>query len=136
MVTREQIVSEARSWVDTPYRHQGRLKGIAVDCAGLVVCVVRACGLAAQDVAGYSRRPDGSLADVVYAQTLPVGVGAQLPGDVVLFHWDNTPTHLAFLTDADSIIHAFAINRRVCEHRIDDKWRSHIMAYRKISGIE
>lgn len=39
MVTRRQIVDEARKWVGTPFRHQGRERGKAVDCVGLALCV-------------------------------------------------------------------------------------------------
>ena len=35
------IVTEARTWVRTPYHHQARLKGVGVDCAGLVIGVAR-----------------------------------------------------------------------------------------------
>lgn len=37
------IVSEARSWIGTPYRHQASLKGIGCDCLGLVRGVWRHC---------------------------------------------------------------------------------------------
>jgi len=39
MVTRAEIIAEARTWLKTPWRHQGRLKGIACDCVGHIVCV-------------------------------------------------------------------------------------------------
>ena len=34
---RDSIVAEARTWLDTPYLHQGRRKGHGVDCLGLVI---------------------------------------------------------------------------------------------------
>ena len=34
-VDRALIVAEARSWIGTPYRHQGSLKGAGCDCLGL-----------------------------------------------------------------------------------------------------
>lgn len=136
MVTRSEVVAEARTWLETPYRHQGRLKGVAVDCAGLVLGVVRALGMECRDVEGYAKRPDGTLKDIVYSQTLPVEPGCEAAGDVVVFHWDNDPVHLAILTSKDSIIHAFAINREVCEHGINERWRRQIAAFRKIPGVE
>ncbi|MDN7456603.1 NlpC/P60 family protein [Burkholderia cenocepacia] len=136
MATRDQIVAEARSWLGTPYRHQGRLKGVSVDCAGLVVGVAQALGLPALDMSGYARRPDGSLRDFVHGQTEAVAPGAQQGGDIVIFQWQNAPVHLALLTAPDCIIHAFAINREVCEHGIDEKWLLNIVGYRKFSGVE
>lgn len=136
MVTRDEVVKEALSWLDTPYRHQGRLKGVAVDCAGLVVGVAQALGLPATDMTGYARRPDGSLRDFVHGQTEIVAPGAQQGGDIVIFHWQNDPVHLAILTTPGSIVHAFAINRKVCAHAIDEKWLQNIVGYRKYRGVE
>jgi len=36
---RIEIVNEVRTWLDTPFQHQGRLKGVACDCIGLIVGV-------------------------------------------------------------------------------------------------
>jgi cell wall-associated NlpC family hydrolase len=57
-------------------------------------------------------------------------------GDVILFAWNNSPVHLAIVTGPDTIIHAFAINRRVVEHRIDDRWRSLIAGAYRVPGVE
>ena len=38
-VTGQDVVAEARRWLGTPWRHQARLRGVGVDCGGLVVCV-------------------------------------------------------------------------------------------------
>lgn len=133
-ITREQIVAEARTWAGTKYRHQGRVKGLAVDCAGLVLGVAAALGIPHRRVDGYSRRPDGTLVSEVEAQTDPV-VGAVAAGDIVVFHWNGEPMHLAILTSPDHIIHAFAINRVVCEHRIDEKWRRRIARFRAFPGV-
>lgn len=42
---RAAIVSEARSWVKTPYAGHSCLKGVGVDCGQLIYGVYRACGL-------------------------------------------------------------------------------------------
>jgi len=31
------IIEKAREFIDTPYEHQGRLKGIGIDCCGLIM---------------------------------------------------------------------------------------------------
>jgi cell wall-associated NlpC family hydrolase len=63
VIERSAIVTAARSWLGTPYRHQHRERGVGVDCAGLVIGVARQLGIvpADFDVNGYSRQPDGSL---------------------------------------------------------------------------
>ncbi len=35
------VVRTARTWLGTPYHHQGRLKGVGVDCAGLLIGVAQ-----------------------------------------------------------------------------------------------
>jgi cell wall-associated NlpC family hydrolase len=59
-VTRQQIVETARSYVGTPYQHQGRLRGVGVDCVGLLVCVARDLGVSKFDFRAYRRIPDGA----------------------------------------------------------------------------
>ncbi len=133
MVTRQQVVDEARTWIGTRWQHQGRLKGVGVDCAGLVVCVMRAVGLHAADVVGYPRRPDGSLLDVVRDQTEPTA--DWLPGDVVVLEWDTDPCHLAILTSPTSIIHAHAMARCVIEHDLDANWLKAVTCVRRVPGV-
>ena len=33
---RDLVVAEARAWMHTPYQHKGRIKGVGVDCGGLI----------------------------------------------------------------------------------------------------
>jgi NlpC/P60 family putative phage cell wall peptidase len=136
MVTRAQVVAEARTWLGTPYRHQGRLKGVSVDCAGLVVCVFQAFGLDVRDAEGYSRRADGTLLGHCESQSARVPSGLQDAGDVAVFHWNNSPVHLGILTAPDQVLHAYAINRVVCEHRLDEKWLRQVACYLRVPGVE
>ena len=39
------LVQEARTWIGTPFVHQGRTKGAGCDCLGLVVGVLSTFGL-------------------------------------------------------------------------------------------
>lgn len=45
MISRTEVVSEARSFVSTPYHLGGQVKGAGVDCATLLMCVYRNCGI-------------------------------------------------------------------------------------------
>ena len=44
-ITRQQVVAEALSWIGTPYIKNGRVKGVGADCATILFCVYRNCGL-------------------------------------------------------------------------------------------
>jgi len=128
ITTRAKVVQAARSWIDTPYHHQARAKGLGVDCVGLVIGVGRELGLCAPefDVPPYARTPDGSsLVHQAGAlmQRLPVDAALQ-PGQVIVVAFGGDPQHLGILGDYRhgglSIIHAAAIARppRVIETRL------------------
>jgi NlpC/P60 family putative phage cell wall peptidase len=52
---RDQIVTEARSWIGTPYHHQASVKNVGCDCLGLVRGVWRAIvGPEPEAIPGYS----------------------------------------------------------------------------------
>ena len=127
------IVQEARSWLGTPFHHQGRCKGVGVDCAGLVIAVAKALGLSDFDTQDYTPVPDGQRLECLchtHLQHLPLEQLA--PGDVLLFRFDQQPQHLAIAADhlqsGLSLIHAYLPARKVVEVRLDARWRQRLVA--------
>lgn len=55
---RPDIAAAAESFIGTPFRHQGRQPGAGLDCVGVWVCALRACGVDVEDVTTYRRLPD------------------------------------------------------------------------------
>lgn len=139
-ISRDDIVAEARSWIGTRYRHQGRRKGVGVDCIGLVGGVALACGVrnAAEwmrdaDMHNYARTPDPAmLRRSVTTYLDPVGTGRALPGDVLLFALDHQPRHFALLVAPGRVVHAYALlaARRVVEQSLPIARAQLISAYR------
>lgn len=134
-VTRAEFVAEARTWLKTPYQHQGRLKGVACDCIGLVIGVSHALGLTDYDITGYSKRPDGRLRPVMESQLEMVPLAAADAGNIVLFQWNAAPLHVGIFTDKSHIIHAYLPNRAVVENIIDARWRAQIVAAYCVPGV-
>lgn len=141
MACREKIVSTARDYLNTPFRHQGRVKGIGIDCVGLPICVARDLGIFVYDKNNYPPQPSGYLVLQECQQWLvqkPV-VEAK-PGDVGVFALPTSPCHTAILTDiggALGMIHAY--NRppnKVVEHRLSDDWRKSMVAVFSFPGVE
>lgn len=106
-------VDTARSYMETPYHHQARVKGKGVDCLGLIICVARELGWVAcdYDVRGYRRLPDGhSLLRHLREHFPEVGESDLRPGDVVCVTYDKHPHHVGFVGDYPmgglSMIHA------------------------------
>lgn len=131
MIERDTVVLEARGWLGTPYRHQGRLKGLAVDCLGLVTEVGRSIGAGTYDRLDYGRLPNPRRMLAELRDHLEViAVCDACPGDVLHISWREHPMHLAIRTP-DGMIHAYAQVGEVVEHPIDVEWRGRIrFAYR------
>lgn len=138
MITRSQIIETARSFVGTPYHHQGRLPGVGMDCVGMIVCVARALNLAVEDYTRYSANPDGSLLDRVEASLVRIPTELAIAGDVVMFYIQQPtlPQHLAILSDV-GMIHAFdGGSRRVVEVSLSETWRKRIVAAFKFPDLQ
>lgn len=124
MVERAAVVAEARSWIGTPWVHQHRAKGVAVDCAGLVIGVARALGLlpAGFDVTGYGRHPDGSLIAVCDQHMRRIHGNDLQPGDVLVVAIEKDPQHMGIVGDYRhgglSLIHAASKAGQVVESRL------------------
>lgn len=136
MIARADIVAAARGWLGTPWHHQGRLKGVGVDCVGVVIGVAGELGISDFDITGYGHRPDSrELERLAGHLMVEVPVAEAQPGDVLLLDVDKQPQHLAFVTDV-GMLHAYAPLRRVVEHRRDAAWDDRIVAVFQLPGVE
>ena len=133
--TRSEFVAEARTWLDTPFRAQGRIKGVGVDCGGLLVCTAKAFGLTQFDVTGYKLRIGAALAGYCDDHMRHIPLDRADAADVLLFAWNGKPSHIAILTDREHMIHAYAPNRKVVEHRIDQRMRAVVMRAYRVPGV-
>lgn len=150
--TREQIVAECRTYIGTPYRHQGRLKHVGVDCAGMLENVALLFDLAPgynhEDGTvcrtNYDRNPDGTLEALLRQHMVRVPLDERLPGDVALMSWIRTPHHIAVFSTPDRIIHAWnRINQRgstaegkVVEVSYGEAMRSRTRAVYRFKGLD
>jgi cell wall-associated NlpC family hydrolase len=123
-MTGANVVAAARTHLGTAWRHQGRMPGVALDCAGLLVVVARQLGLVHQafDVNGYSRRPDGSMEQLCDEHL--VRIAALELGAVLVLQTDKQPQHVGIVgdywhgVDKFSLIHAADNAGRVIETRL------------------
>lgn len=107
---RERVLSAARGFIGTPYRHQGSRKGIGCDCLGLVRGIWRELyGEEPEDPGPYTpdwaeRSPGEPLIEAAGRHLRPIAVGDALPGDVVLFRWRTglTAKHCGILDSGDA----------------------------------
>lgn len=135
-VPRSAIVDAARGYLGVRWHHQGRTRA-GLDCIGLVIRVAHDLGLTDYDFTAYDRRPSGDTLRTQMAQQLRLLRGGEphRAGDVLLFSFAATPMHTAIAT-GNGMVHAFANMRRVVEHRVDDLWRSRLVAAYAFPGVE
>jgi cell wall-associated NlpC family hydrolase len=110
-MTRADVVSEALSWLGTPYHHQGRIKGVGVDCAMLLADVYHVCGL----IPHIDPRPYPPDWHFHRSQERYLGwvrqyaheVVTPLPGDIAVFQFGRCVSHGAIVVEWPTIVHAY-----------------------------
>jgi cell wall-associated NlpC family hydrolase len=144
------IVAEARSWVGTPYRHQGKTKGRAVDCVGLILGVGHSLALLDiapvewREFASYSRTPNPrkmGTAMELFLDRLETPAGEWPgPGVVGWFGWrDEMPMHLAITAlfeGRPTMIHAFSHAERCVEHGFVSEWPGRVVSWWAYPGTQ
>ena len=133
---RERIVATARGYIGTPYRHQGRRRGVGCDCLGLVLAVWRDLhGHAPDHPMTYA--PDWAetgagepLLDAACRYCLPAEDGDWRPGDLLVFRFSPhvAAKHLGIAATARTMVHARE-RHAVCETGLTAWWR------RRIAGV-
>lgn len=109
MITRQDIIDEARKWAGVPFRHQGR-SARGIDCIGLVLVTAQALKLTTVDVKNYRRTAAGRNFSELFAEHMdPVSLGDIRDSDVMLFKFGAFECHCAIVTDSarGRIIHAY-----------------------------
>lgn len=148
-MTGAEIIARARQELGTPWQHQARLSGVAVDCHGFLGVVARDCGVAeaqawlADDaLKRYSRIPRPSLSLAGARRYLDeIKVRDAVEADILflaLRSHPELPTHFAIITRANplTIIHAEYFAGRVVENGLRDGSRwfpTHAFRFRGLS---
>lgn len=110
---RIRVVEEARGWLRTPYHHQGRVKGVGVDCAMILCEVYQAAGL----IPYIDPRPYPMDWHLHRSEERYLGWLEQYahrieevevkPGDVVVWRFGKTFSHGAIYIGGGEIIHSY-----------------------------
>lgn len=125
MITRTDIVTCARGWLGTPFHHAMHVKGLGVDCIGLLLGIAKELNLfpASFSLPPYSKHASGYAlingCDTLLARTEHVDMG-----NIAVISFGGAPHHVGIVGDyrsgGESIIHAscFPAAMRVIEHRL------------------
>lgn len=107
---RDAVLSEARTWVKTPWHHMGTVKGAGVDCGQLLIQVFHKAGIVelidtgeyAQDWALH--RSEEKMIAFIEKHATPVPFA--MPADIVVYRFGRTYSHAAIVVDWPLVIHA------------------------------
>lgn len=143
MTTKQEIAATAESWEGTPFHHQGRAKGVGVDCIGLIVGICkdldlksgnhdpvngRHISLHEYDDPSYSANPNPTqLFKTLNVFCDPISPDELDVGDVILFTMDRWPQHVGIVTSITAqgtfFIHASQPVGKTILSRYDKRWK-------------
>lgn|GEM_PF-2795110 len=129
MVSRNDIISQARKYIGAPYLHQGRNKN-GIDCVGLLIRVAHDLYISDYDIRDYSDVPSGRFMRLELQRILiKKELVEAMIADVLHICYEYEPQHLAFVSSVSPmrIIHSDSmarskeyVNGRVVESYVSD----------------
>lgn len=141
---REEIVSAAETWLGTKWVHQASCKGVGTDCIGFIAGVAAECGspeaalfLGTPEWRRYGRHPVPTFMFKMCDELMNrIPIHQAQFGDVLMFRQEKHPMHFGFLGYDNTLIHAWAVVRKVVKHQLDTQWKSKIIRAYALRGIE
>ena len=136
MATIAEFITEVRSWIDTPFLHAGRVKGVGVDCVGVLAGAGKAVGILDYDNVNYSPKIVDSALLVTelsrFADMTPIK--DRKPGDILLLSIHGNAQHTGVLVTPHTFVHAYASAGKVCESNLEPHFIRSLVAVFRIKG--
>lgn len=138
------VVESARTWCGTPFRHQGRQKGVGIDCVGLIYMLAKEFDLADTDettskaapFVRYSRVPaDGQMRLFCNTYFKKARQADLRPADIILMNLAREEGHVALYTGEGTIIHALSLVGACTEHSLDHKWTRRMTGFYRYPAL-
>lgn len=140
MITRQEIINEAKTWIGTRWHHGQANKGITCDCVGFILGVGKEIGFIAPDVVieNYERVPRGRFL-IEQLERFLVETEEMLPGNIIVISKMKVITHVGILISDDKFIHANDQNKvGVIESYLDtfkNKLKNSIVAIYQVPDV-
>lgn len=129
---RNEIIQHATDWLNTPYHHHARIKGVGVDCAMLVACVANEVGLMSDAemhlIPNYPTQWHLHNREEKLLELLEIFGCKQIPkeqtqpGDIVCFQFGRTTSHLGIMINDTQFIHARFDIKKVVINTMNEEW--------------
>lgn len=144
MFTRDQLVTEAKSWIGTKWQHQQSLKGTACDCAGFVRGAYRnLTGMAVECPTNYPStwhffKTDPKMLETCLSNMEEIDLKDIAPGDVLVFRFKGMKVdhHMGIYIGGGQFVHAEMEAQMVHISPLDTTWQSrltHAFKFKELS---
>lgn len=121
---RKAVVAEATTWLSTPYHSHGRIKGVGVDCAMLLLETYSRAGIIVPFDPGHYPEQFGLHRSeeqfLGFVERYATEIDAPRAGDCVLFRFGRCYSHGGIMVDEVRLIHAVMRERMVCYSDLTD----------------
>lgn len=126
--SREQVVMSAKSFLKTPWAHGARIKGVGIDCTGLIIASFNEAGFDVPDVFDYSLFDEFAKLVRILNTFCDKVQREILPGDILLFRGNDMFNHVGIAVDQSCFIHAYSVPSvmSVVEQRYDAYWKQRL----------
>jgi len=109
---RAAVVTEAESWIGTPFHHAARIKGAGVDCLMLLAEVYERAGVTGPIeppfyVPDWHMHRDAERYREGLLEHAHAIEGPPLHGDIALFKFGRTFSHGAIVVEWPRVVHAY-----------------------------
>lgn len=126
------------SWLDTPYHHQARVKGVGVDCAQFVAAVAEELGVLAPNTVVQNYSPEWHMhnrEELMIDMMIELGgiekIGELEVGDILAFKFGRVCSHLGIYLGEQQFIHARIDQGKVTINTLSGEWQKrHIRTFR------
>lgn len=124
-ITEDKIIEIARSWLNTPWHHNQKQKGLGVDCVNFLASVAIESGYEIAPIPKkYGRIASSneieSYLDLHFIRNIDKKILNKT--NVLLFKYSGYNTHVGIATSHNTMIHASLPHGKVIEHPIDGVW--------------
>jgi cell wall-associated NlpC family hydrolase len=115
---RQAVLTEAVSWLRTPFHHRACVKGAGVDCIHFIYASFRETGLVPEiefeeyPLDWHVHRDEERILKWILKFARPVEPPYK-PGDVAMWRFGRCLSHVAIVVEWPTIIHAFSGSSRV-----------------------
>jgi len=145
---RDDVITEAKTWENTPYHSMARIKDIGVDCGQLLIAVYENAGIIPVgdcEPGTYSNEFHLHHGEEIYLNWVQkycdITEDEPLPGDIAVFQFGRCVSHAGIVVEWPRIIHSYVqlgvvlsdINEAIL---IDNKGKSRLRGIYRIKGRE